>query len=88
MLFLFGHYGNGIMNKELQPKPYQWLAWIATVVLLIAATMAAFNMYPYYSYAFTVANGLWVLIGVLWKEKSLIVLNAGLTMIYLAGLIL
>jgi len=70
----------------VEQKPYQQLAWIATAVLLVAATMAAFNMYPYYSYAFTVANGLWVLIGVLWTEKSLIVLNAGLTIIYLAGL--
>jgi len=70
----------------VEPKPYQYLAWIATAVLLVAASMAAFNMYPYYSYAFTVANGLWVLIGVLWKEKSLIVLNAGLTIIYLLGL--
>lgn len=74
------------MKKEIEQKPYQFLAWIATAVLLVAATMAAFNMYPYYSYAFTVANGLWVLIGVLWKEKSLIVLNAGLTIIYLVGL--
>lgn len=72
---------------NLQPKPYQSLAWIATTVLLVAATMAAFNIYPYYSYAFTIANGLWVLIGVLWKEKSLIVLNAGLTIIYIVGLI-
>ena len=72
---------------DVKPKPYQQLAWLATAVLLVAATMAAFNMYPYYSYAFTVANGLWVLIGVLWKEKSLIVLNAGLTIIYLVGLI-
>lgn len=72
----------------VEQKPYQKLAWLATGVLLIAATMAAFNIYPYYSYAFTVANSLWVLIGILWKEKSLIVLNAGLTVIYIAGLVL
>jgi len=68
-------------------KPYQWLAWLGTGILLVAATMAAFNLYPYYSYAFTLANGIWVLVGVLWKEKSLIVLNAGLTIIYIVGLI-
>jgi hypothetical protein len=49
--------------------------------------MAAFNMYPYYSYAFTVANGIWVAVGILWKEKSLIILNAGLTIIYIVGLL-
>jgi len=74
-------------TNDIQVKPYQWLAWTGTTVLLIAATMAAFNMYPWYSYAFTVANSIWVLVGVLWKEKSLIILNAGLTIIYIAGLI-
>lgn len=76
-----------LKDLKTQTKPYQWLAWLGTTVLLIAATMAAFNMYPYYSYAFTVANGIWVLVGILWKEKSLIVLNAGLTIIYIVGLL-
>ena len=69
-------------------KPYQWLAWISTIFLLKAATLAAFNVYPFYVYAFIISNGLWILIGVLWKEKSLIVLNTGLTIIYIVGLLL
>lgn len=67
-------------------KPYQWLAWISTACLLIAATLAALNIYPYYIFAFIISNGLWVLIGILWKEKSLIVMNLGLTIIYVVGL--
>ena len=69
-------------------KPYQWLAWFSTACLLIAATLAAFNIYPYYIFAFIASNSLWVLIGILWKEKSLVVLNAGLTIIYVLGLVL
>ena len=69
-------------------KPYQPLAWFSTACLLVAATMAAFNIYPWYIYAFIASNSLWVLIGILWKERSLIVLNAGLTVIYVAVLIL
>jgi len=69
-------------------KPYQWLAWLSTVCLLIAATLAALNIYPYYIFAFIGANTLWIIIGVLWKEKSLVVMNAGLTLIYIAGLLL
>jgi hypothetical protein len=68
-------------------KPYQPLAWTGTVILIVAATLAAFNIYPLYVYLFCLANGIWVLIGVLWRENSLIVLNAGLTIIYVAGLI-
>ena len=69
-------------------KPYQSLAWFSTACLLVAATKAAFNIYPWYIYAFIASNSLWVLIGILWKERSLIVLNAGLTVIYVAGLVL
>jgi hypothetical protein len=68
-------------------KPYQWLAWIATVGLLTAATLAAFNIHPYYIWAFMVSNTLWIIVGVLWKEKTVIVMNAGLTAIYIAGII-
>ena len=67
-------------------KPYQPLAWFATACLLVAATMAALNIYPWYIYAFIFSNPLWVLIGLLWKERSLVVLNAGLTIIYVVGL--
>lgn len=74
-------------EENVKSKPYQSLAWFFTVTLILAATMAAFNMYPYYSYAFTFSNLGWVLIGYLWKEKSLIVLNAGLTIIYIIGLV-
>lgn len=75
------------LNTTVTVKPYQKLAWVATAILLVAATMASFNLYPWYSYAFTIANLMWVIIGILWKEKSLIVLNAGLTLIYIVGLI-
>jgi len=50
--------------------------------------MAAFNIYPWYIYAFIFSNSLWVLVGVLWKEKSLIALNAGLTLIYVIGILI
>jgi len=67
-------------------KPYQKLAWAGTAVLLLAATLAAFNFYPIYVFLFCIANGIWVVVGILWKERSLIVLNAGLTFIYILGL--
>lgn len=73
--------------NEIIKKPYQSLAWLGTAVLIIAAAMAAFNLYPFYVYLFCIANSIWVLIGILWKENSLIVLNAGLTLIYIVGLI-
>ena len=46
-------------EENVKSKPYQSLAWFFTVTLILAATMAAFNMYPYYSYAFTFSNLGW-----------------------------
>ena len=69
-------------------KPYQWLAWLGTTTLLIAATMAAINFYPYYAYGFIIANTIWMVVGILWKEKSMIAVNLGLNVIYIVGLLL
>jgi hypothetical protein len=68
-------------------KPYQWLAWISTISLLAAAALAAFNIYPLYVFAFILSNTLWTIVGILWKENSLVVMNSGLTAIYIIGLL-
>jgi len=68
-------------------KPYQKLAWLATGLLLTAAILSSFNIYPYYVVAFVISSGLWTLVACLWRERSLIVLNGGLTFIYILGLI-
>jgi len=67
-------------------KPYQKLAWLATALLITAAILSSFNIYPYYIVAFIVSSGLWTVVAWLWKERSLIVLNGTLTMIYVIGL--
>ena len=70
-------------------KPYQFLAWAATTILILAAILASFvPALEYHHWAFIIANSLWVIVGILWKETTLIVLNAGLTIIYILGLIL
>lgn len=74
--------------STVQRKPFQWLAWVASSLLVLTALLAALNVYPIYVYGFIVANSLWILIGILWKEPSLVWMNAGLTIIYVLGLFL
>ena len=70
-------------------KPYQFLAWTATAILILAAILASFiPALEYHHWAFIIANSLWVVVGILWKEMTLVVLNAGLTIIYILGLAL
>ncbi len=75
------------MNNET--KPYQWLAWMATAGLIVAAVLASFVPdWHWHHIPFIVANSLWTLTGILWKERSLIVLNAGMVIVYVLGLVL
>tara|TARA_Y100001970_G_scaffold63748_1_gene81645 strand:+ start:9331 stop:9558 length:228 start_codon:yes stop_codon:yes gene_type:complete len=75
------------MNQN--EKPFQFLAWVATSILILAAILASFvPALEYHHWAFIVANSLWVIVGLLWKEATLVVLNAGLTIIYVLGLVL
>ena len=74
---------------EQNQQPYQSLAWAATAILILAAILASFvPELEYHHWAFISANSLWVIVGILWREQTLIVLNAGLTIIYILGLIL
>ena len=74
---------------EQNQKPYQFIAWTATAILILAAVIASFvPELEYHHWAFIIANSLWVIVGILWREQTLIVLNAGLTIIYILGLIL
>ena len=74
---------------EQNQKPYQTIAWTATAILILAAILASFvPELEYHHWAFISANSLWVVVGILWREQTLIVLNAGLTIIYILGIIL
>ena len=75
------------MNQN--EKPYQPLAWIATGMLIIAASLASFvPELEYHHWAFISANTIWIVVGLLWKEQTVVVLNTGLTLIYILGLII
>ena len=73
------------MSSNLTPKPHQWLAWIGTATLMLAAMLAAFNVYPYYIFGFVISNTIWLVVGILWQERSLIAMNFFLNVIYIVG---
>jgi len=68
-------------------KPHQWLAWFASAALVLSSILASFNLFPWYSLGFLVANTSWIVVGLLWRERSLIFMNAAITIIYIIGLI-
>tara|TARA_B100000674_G_C37258270_1_gene653271 strand:- start:282 stop:530 length:249 start_codon:yes stop_codon:yes gene_type:complete len=73
-------------NKNIKKKPYQFFAWVSTSSILIGAVLASLFPYLYiHHYFFLFGNGLLALTAFLWREYSLLVLNTGLSCIYILG---
>ena len=73
------------MNR---PDGIDWyIKWFASVILIIGAATTAMDMYPYNMYfQFKGITG-WLLVGWIWKDSSLIVVNKVGSLILYAGII-
>jgi hypothetical protein len=69
------------MRKEIV------IEWTATGLFLVNVLLTSFNVYPMYLYVALVANILWLLLGFIWKKWSLIIVEAVVVIIYLAGIL-
>lgn len=63
------------------------LKWVATTITLIGAVLTSLNIYPLNVIAFNLGSVLWLIFAIRIKEPSLIVVNAGLLLVYVAGLV-
>ena len=63
------------------------LKWVATAITLIGAVLTSLNIYPLNVIAFNLGSVLWLIFAIRIKEPSLIVVNAGLLLVYVAGLV-
>ena len=70
-------------------KPFQILAWLSTLSILIGASLASILPELYlHHYFFLFGNSLLAITAYLWKEYSLLVLNIGLSFIYILGILI
>ena len=63
------------------------LKWAATAITLVGAVLTSLNIYPLNVIAFNLGSVLWLIFAIRIKEPSLIVVNAGLLLVYVAGLV-
>ena len=64
-----------------------YIKWIATAVALIHVYLTAHDIMPYYKYTGIIAAGLWLWLGVLWRQPSVIILNTIMVLLYLQGIL-
>lgn len=51
--------------------------WIATIIQLIGYGLTGMNYTPWNIYAFIVGIVLWFIVGVMWKDKAIMVVHLG-----------
>jgi len=65
-------------------KLVDYVKWIATIIQLIGYGMTGLNMTPYNVYLFFLGIFLWFAVGVMWKDKAIMVVHVGAFIILLA----
>ena len=64
-----------------------YIKWFASIVLIFGALTTAMNMYPYNMYfQWTGITG-WLIVGIMWNDWALIVVNTVGSLILLVGII-
>ena len=77
------------MKKKTPTHDLSWyIKWLATFTIIVGAVFNSFEVVPYN--LFIMASGvlLWLLVGLLWFDRALIVLNTAILVIYFSGIIM
>lgn len=69
--------------KEIQKVDV--VKWIATIIQLIGYGLTGLNYTPWNVYLFFLGIILWFAVGVMWKDKAIIVVHVGAFISLLAG---
>lgn len=64
-----------------------YLEWGTLAVSIVSMVVAAYNIYPLYVYTTLVSSTGWLLLGVVWRKRSLVIIQLLVNVIYAAGLI-
>ena len=57
--------------------PVDAVKWLATVIQLIGYGMTGLNIVPYNVFLFFIGIFLWFAVGVMWKDKAIMVVHVG-----------
>jgi hypothetical protein len=59
-----------------------YLKWFATFITIVGAVCTALNIYPASPILLSIGSVAWLAVSIIWREWSLIVINATLLAIY------
>lgn len=64
-----------------------YVKWSATIMALIHVWFISHDIEPWYKYTGIIQAGLWLWLGVLWRQPSIIILNTIMIAIYFKGIV-
>lgn len=75
------------LPQEPQPQmsKVDILKWIATVVQLVGYGLTGMGLQPWNVFAFFAGIALWFAVGVMWKDRAIMVVHVGAFVSLLAG---
>jgi hypothetical protein len=69
-------------------KKLDWyLKWVATALICVGAALISLDIYPIGPIVSNVGTLIWLIVSIMWREKSLIVVNVVVFVIYTSGLL-
>ena len=66
-------------------KPVDIVKWVATVIQLVGYGLTGLNVVPWNVFAFIVGIVLWFMVGVMWKDRAIMVVHLGAFVAIVAG---
>ena len=66
-------------------KPVDIVKWIATAIQLIGYALTGLNIVPWNVLAFVIGIVLWFVVGVMWKDRAIMVVHVGAFIAILGG---
>jgi hypothetical protein len=69
-----------VSDQTAQPAGLQRVdivKWIATIVLLVGYGLTGLNVVPWNVLAFVIGIALWFAVGVMWKDRAIMVVHVG-----------
>ena len=72
-----------IREKQLE----FWIKWAASSLALVHVYVTAHDIYPWYKFSGITTAFLWLWLGHLWRQPSLVILNIIMVLIYLKGIL-
>jgi hypothetical protein len=61
----------------LAMKPVDTVKWVATVVQLVGYGLTGLAVTPWNIYAFVVGIVLWFVVGLMWRDRAIMVVHVG-----------